>query len=151
MSYEVPQVRPFLGEEEVDNLREVIETAWVSEGPYSAEFREQIKNVTGSEYAVLAPNGTLSLYMGLLALGVGEGDEVIVPDFTYCSSATSVVYAGAKPVFADVDPDTFQVDVDDVAANISTDTAAIMPVHVYGQAAEMDALVDIAERNDVAI
>ncbi|MFB6201235.1 MAG: DegT/DnrJ/EryC1/StrS family aminotransferase [Halorhabdus sp.] len=151
MVEEISQVKPYLGRAEIENLRRTIEDRWITEGSFCEEFRERILERTGAEYAVLTLNGTVSLFQGLLALGIDDGDEVIVPDFTFYSSASSVVFTGAEPIFVDVDPETFQLNPADVAKRVTDRTAAIMPVHMYGQAGEMDAIRDLAEEHDLAI
>ncbi len=146
MKYKVPQLIPFVGEEELENLKHVIEKKWLTEGPFSQEFLQLIKEKTDSKYAVLANNGTLALFLALKALGIKEGDEVIVPNFTFIASATSIYFIGAKPVFVDVDKQTLNIDVTQIEKLITSKTKAIMPVHVYGQAADMDPIIAIAKK-----
>ena len=151
MDYRVYQLEPYIGEEELNNLRQVIENKWLSEGPFSREFLEIIKGFTGAEYAALANNGTLALYLGLKSLGIKENDEVIVPNFTFVASGTCVVFAGAKPVFADVDENNFNIDVSKIGRLITENTKAIMPVHLYGQAADLDPILEIARKHDLKV
>src|SRR5205823_662054 len=107
----VAQFEPCVGEEEVREVLDCIQTKWLTEGKKTEEFVERLRAYTGAEHLVLAPNGTLALFMAVAVAGLGPGDEVIVPDFTFLGSATSVVLAGATPVFADVERDTFNLDV----------------------------------------
>jgi len=151
MQYRVSQVEPFVGLEELRNLQEVIKNKWLTEGPFSREFLELIKEFTGAKYALLANNGTLGLYLGLLALEIGPGDEVIVPDFTFNASASTVAFTGAKPVFVDVDPNNFNIDVKRIQDSITPKTTAIMPVHVYGQACDMSGILEVATRNRLKV
>ena len=151
MSYKVPQLIPFVGKEELANLKQVIKKQWITEGPFAKEFLHLIKEKTGAKYAVLANNGTLALFMALKAIGIKEGDEVIVPNFTFIASATSVHFAGAKPIFVDVDKDSLNIDVTKIEKAITTKTKAIMPVHVYGQAADMDPILEIAKKHKLKI
>jgi len=151
MGYKVPQLTPFVGNEELENLKLVIEKQWITEGPFSQEFLELIKEKTGAKYAVLANNGTLALFIALKALGIKEGDEVIVPDFTFIASATSVYFTGAKPVLIDVDKETLNIDVNQIEKLITPKTKAIMPVHVYGQAADMDPIIEIAKKYNLKV
>lgn len=151
MEYKVTQLEPFLGDEEIQNLQKAVETLWITEGPFSREFIERIKDFTGSEYAVLACNGTLALFLGLTALGIGPGDELIVPDFTFNASAASVAFTGAKPVFVDVNASDLQMDVSKLEALITEKTRAIMPVHVYGSSADMDPVMEIARKHGLKV
>ena len=149
--YKVPQLIPYVGKEELKNLEQVIAKQWITEGPFSQEFIEIIKEFTGAKYAVLANNGTLALYLSILALDIGIGDEVIVPDFTFIASATSIVFSGATPVFVDVDKDNLNIDVTKIEAAITKKTKAIMPVHLYGQAVNMDPILEIAKKYKLKI
>jgi perosamine synthetase len=151
MKYKVPQLIPYVGEEELENLKLVIEKQWITEGPFSQEFLELIKEKTKAKYAVLANNGTLALYIALKAIGIGEGDEVIVPDLTFIASATSVYFAGGKPVFVDVDYSSMNIDVGKIEQLITEKTKAIMPVHLYGQSADMDPILAIAKKHDLKV
>ena len=108
----VPQFMPFVGMEEYEAIKQCFETNWITEGPLAKEFSEKLCDMIGAKYGVLAPNGTLGLILGLKALGIKPGDEVIVPDSTFLASATSVEFLGAKPVFVDIDED-LQINVDD--------------------------------------
>ena len=107
----IPQVLPWLGEEEIAAVGATIESNWITEGPRSAEFSAKLNQLIGTPHGVLAPNGTLSLYLGLLALDIGPGDEVLVPDCTFIASANAVIMAGAKPVFVEVNCYNFQIDI----------------------------------------
>ncbi|GAB4294814.1 MAG: GDP-perosamine synthase RfbE/PerA [Marinilabiliales bacterium] len=151
MSYKVPQLIPYVGKDELDNLKQVIDKKWITEGPFSQEFLKLIKEKTGAKYAVLANNGTLALFLALKALGIKEGDEIIVPDFTFIASATSIYFTGAKPVFVDVNKETLNIDVTKIESLITPNTKAIMPVHVYGQAADMAPIIAIAEKYNLKI
>jgi len=147
----IPQFEPWLGEEELVQVAECIKGNWITGGPKVKEFERRIAELCGVKHAIATCNGTLALYMGLKALGIGEGDEVIVPDFTFIASANSVVLAGAKPVFVDVDVRTFNIDPESTEKAITPRTKAIMPVHIYGQAADMDAICEIARRHNLYI
>ena len=111
MKYKVPQLEPYVNEDELNNLKKVIDTGWLTEGPFAKEFLEKIQNFTEAKYAVLANNGTLALFLSLLSIGIKTGDEVIVPDFTFNASGASVVFTGAKPVFVDINESDLQIDV----------------------------------------
>lgn len=147
----IPEVGPWVGEQELAQITEVIKSAWLTEGMKTREFERIIAELCGVKHAIAVCNGTLALYVGLKALGIGDEDEVIVPDFTFIASANSVVMAGATPVFVDVDARTFNIDPECTEKAITPRTKAIMPVHIYGQAADMDAICDIAKRHKLSI
>lgn len=151
IKYKVPQSEPFVGQEELDNLERVIRKKWLTEGPFSREFLSIIKKFTGAKYAVLANNGTLALFLGMLSFGIKEGDEVIVPDFTFCASASSVAFTGAKPVFVDIDKGNLNIDVEKIEKAITKKTKAIMPVHIYGQSSDMDPIMGLAKKYNLRI
>lgn len=151
MEYKVPQLEPFIGKEELKNLKKVIDKKWITEGPFSKEFLDNIKDFTKAKYAVLANNGTLALFLGLLSLDIGEGDEVIVPDSTFNASASSIAFTGAKPVFVDIDEGNLNIDAKKIEKAITKKTKAIMPVHIYGQSADMDTIVKIAKKHKLKI
>jgi perosamine synthetase len=143
----IPQFEPWLGEEELAQVTETIKANWITGGEKVKQFERQIAELCNVKHAIAICNGTLALYVGLKALGIGEGDEVIVPDFTFIASANSVVMAGARPVFVDVDAKTFNIDPGGTEKAITTKTKAIMPVHIYGQAADMDKICGIAGKH----
>ena len=134
----VPQFMPWVGQEEYAALSSCFEINWITEGPKSEEFRKKLLEITGAKYGVLAPNGTLALYLALRSAGIGPGDEVIVPDFTFMGSASSVEMAGARPIFVDVNRRNFQIDLSQADHLVTEKTRGIMPVHIYGTAADMD-------------
>jgi len=147
----VPQMTPWLGSEELACVQGPIEENWITEGPRSARFVERLLELTGSKYAVLAPNGTLALYLGLVATGVNPGDEVIVPDCTFIASANAVIMAGATPVFVDVNDYNFQIDLSNADALVTKRTVAVMPVHLYGMAANMTEVTAFAQRHGLKV
>ena len=151
MDYKISQIEPYVGQEELSNLIRVIENKWLTEGPFSEEFLSIIKQFTGAKHALLTNNGTLALYLALKALGIQTGDEVIVPDFTFNASGSSVVFAGGKPVFVDVDRQNYNIDVTKIEAAISSKTKAIMPVHIYGQSADLYPIMKIAKRYNIKV
>ena len=124
---------------------------WITEGPRSAEFVDKLNRMMGTTYGVLAPNGTLALVLALMALDIRPGDEVLIPNITFIASANAVIMVGAIPVFVDVDSTTFQIDVEKASALINERTRAIMPVHLYGTACDMDAVKQLAARHELKI
>ncbi len=146
----VPIARPFFGEEEERAVVEVLRSGWVTQGPVVARFEEVVAERVGAAHAVAVTSATTALQATLVALGIGPGDEVVCPSYTYIATPNSIVNAGATPVFADLDAETWSVDPAAVEAAITPRTAAIMPVHM-GYAADSAALHDIARRHGLAV
>lgn len=151
MKYKIPQVNPYFTKDEEKEVLDTLRTAWVTEGPKAKAFTEEMLKMTGAKYGVLAPNGTLALYIALMVLGIGEGDEVIVPDFTMIASSNAVYLTGAKPVFVDVLLKDLNIDINKMEAAITKKTKAIMPVHIYGGAVNMDAVIGIAKKHKLLV
>ena len=147
----IPQMQPYVGLDEYDSIKECFETNWLTEGPKSKEFISQLCKIVGSKYGVLAPNGTLALYLGLKSLGIEEGDEVIVPNFTFIASANSVEMCGAKPVFVDINIEDLQINIDDCSRVLTNKTKAIMPVHLFGISSNMDEVMKFANENNLKV
>lgn len=129
----VPQFMAFVDEHEALAVADCVRSNWITEGPRCAQFVEKIKKLANVEYGVLAPNGTLALYLALKACGIEPGDEVLVPDLTFIATATAVTMAGASPVFVDVNH-YGQMSLDAAEAARSPKTTAFLPVHLYGAA-----------------
>jgi perosamine synthetase len=142
---------PVTGEEEIDAIREVLESGILTNGPWTRRFESMMAERHDTPHAVAFANGTVALSGMYLAGGIGPGDEVIVPSLTFISTATSVLHVGATPVFADVEPDTFNLDPDDVARRISPRTKAIVPVHYAGLPAAMDRFRALADEAGVLL
>src|SRR5258706_6104794 len=132
MTWKVPQVMPWLGAEEAAADAKAVQDNWITEGPRCKEFSDHLQSLTGAPYGVFAPNGTLALVLGLMALGVKAGDEVLVPDITFIGSANAAVMVGATPVFVEVNRSNFQLDVACAEKLVTPRTRAIMPVHLFG-------------------
>ena len=147
----VPQFMPYIGMEEYEAIRSCFEDNWITEGPKAAEFSEKLLDLIGSKYGVFAPNGTLSLYLALRAMGIGPGDEVIVPDFTFIASANAVEMVGARPVFVDVNKHDLQINLEACERVRTEKTKAIMPVHIYGFAVDMTSLMEYAKWRDLMV
>lgn len=147
----VDQFSPYICEEEIQSVLETLHTNWLTEGPKTAELEDMLREICGVKHVHLMPNGTLALFVANMVAGIGPGDEVIVPDFTFMGSATSVILTGAKVVFADVNVDDFNISVDSVRKNITERTKAIMPVHIYGQSANMTEIMKVAEENNLMV
>lgn len=134
------QVSPKIGEEELNNISDSIGAKWLSEGPWAEKFLDNLKSVSKAKNAVLAPNGTLGLYLALLSLDLPPGSEVLVPSFTFFGSASSIVFAGLKPVFVDVSLDDYSMDLNDLKSKVTSNTKAVMAVHIYGQIVNLSKL-----------
>ena len=143
--------RPSIGDEEIEAVVEVLKSGMLASGVRVARFEEEFASMVGAGDAVAVGSGTAALHVGLLAMGVGPGDEVIVPSFTFAATANSVRMAGANPVFVDIDPMDYTIHADAIEPLITEKTKAVMPVHLYGQSAPMAEIMDLAERTGVAV
>ena len=148
----IPPAKPLIGDEERAAVDRVLRSGMIAQGPEVAAFEEEFSEHFGLGRACVAVNsGTSGLHLGLLSSGIGEGDEVIVPSFTFAATANSVALTGATPVFADISLDDFCLDPASVEASITERTKAIMPVHLYGHPAKMDKLKEIADKHGLQI
>lgn len=143
--------KPLLGEEELSAVKKVIESGMIACGPKVEEFEKQFASFIGIKHAIATTSGTTALHIALIAVGVEKGDEVIVPAFSFIATANVVLFCNAKPVFCDVNPQTFNIDIDRIEPLITEDTKAIMPVHLYGQPADMKPILEIAEKHGLHI
>ena len=148
---QVPFARPYLTGDEGAAVAEVIATGWVSQGPNVQAFEAALAERVGAADAVVTTSCTTALHLALHAAGVGPGDEVIVPALSFIATANAVRHCGARPVFADIDPRTYNLDPYAAERAITTRTTAIMPVHQVGLPADMDAFVEIARRHHLAL
>ncbi|MDP9806024.1 dTDP-4-amino-4,6-dideoxygalactose transaminase [Trueperella bonasi] len=148
----IPAAKPIVGDEERKAVDAVLASGMLAQGAEVASFEEEFsKQLTPGAQVVAVNSGTSALHIGLLASGIGVGDEVIVPSFTFAATGNSVALTGATPVFADIEPDYFCLDPDSVRASITDKTKAIMPVHLYGHPANMAELRKIADEHDLMI
>ena len=129
--------RPSITDREIEAVAEVMRSGWLGLGPKTAEFESKFAEYVGAKYAIGVNSGTAALHLSLLALGIGPGDEVLVPTITFASTALAVVYCGATPVFVDVRPDSLCIDVEDAESKIVAKTKAIIPVHYSGTPCNM--------------
>ncbi len=143
--------KPLVGEEEKAEVMAVLESGYIVQGPRVAALEEAFAQVCNVRHAVACSNGTTALHLALLAHDIGPGDEVITTPFTFIATANSILMAGATPVLVDVRADTFNLDPEAVARAVTPRTKAIMPVHLYGQMCEMDALQAIADAHNLVI
>ena len=140
----IPVAKPFIGEEEKKEVIGVLESGWISVGPECRKLEEGIAKYTGAGSAVALNSCTAGLFLALKAMGIGKGDEVIVPTYTFCSSVNVVEHLGAKPVFVDSEPNTMNMDMNKLRESITDRTKAIMPVHFAGQPVDLDRLLKAA-------
>jgi len=132
-------------------MTEVIDANAFAGGPFVAKFEEAYARYCETKFCVGVANGTDSLWFSLMALGIGAGDEVITPPMTFMATAEAITYAGAKPVFVDIDPVTYTIDTTKIEAAITSRTKAIMPVHLFGQCADMDPILELARKHKLIV
>lgn len=148
----IPVAQPNFNGKEREYVLDCIDTTWVSSaGKYVQGFEEKFADFCDTKYALSCCNGTVALHLPLLAMGIGEGDEVIIPALTYIATCNAVKYVNATPVFADIDPDTWNLDPTKIEEKITEKTKAIIVVHLYGNPADMDAIMDIAKRHKLYV
>ena len=150
MNLKIPIYQPTLDGNEKKYVNDCIDSTWISsKGNYIPLFEEKFSEFIGVSHETTVCNGTVALHLALVTLGIGKGDEIIVPSFTYIASVNTIVITGAKPIFVDSLEDTWQMDPEDVKRKITPNTKAIMAVHIYGHPCEMDALQKIAKESNV--
>ena len=143
--------RPQVDEAEIAEIREVLASGWLTQGPKVAEFESMVAEQVGVPHAFAVTSATTALQLSLAALGIGPGDEVLVPDFTFPATANVVVQQRAQPVLVDIDAATFAIDPTDLAAKITPRSRAIIPVHPFGLPADMDPIMDLAADHGLAV
>ena len=146
----VPLVKPTFSQKDVEDVTKILKSAYVRMGPYTKEFEEKFAERVGAKYAYAVSNGTAALHCAYLST-LKPGDEVIAPAFTFIATISTIVYSNAKPVLADVEPDTFLLDPEKVKEKITKKTKAIAPVHLFGNSCDMKALTDLAEDHNLLI
>jgi len=147
----IPIAKPEIGPEENAAVLAVMQSGQLAQVAEVASFEAEFAAACGSHFAIATSNGTTALHLALLAHGIGAGDEVITVSFSFIATANSILYTGAKPVFVDIEPDTFNIDPTKIEAAITPRTKAIMPVHLFGHPAQMEVICEIAERHGLAI
>ncbi|MDA7799862.1 DegT/DnrJ/EryC1/StrS aminotransferase family protein [Alphaproteobacteria bacterium] len=148
----IPVYKPSLSGKEKEYVSRCFDSTWISsKGEYIDQFEKEFSKFIGVEHATTVSNGTVALHLALEAVGVGPGDEVIVPTFTYVASVNTILQAGAKPIFADSLEETWQVDPKDIKQKITTRTKAIMAVHLYGQSCEMEQIFELCEEHNLLL
>lgn len=147
----IPLARPYFPPDTLRSLKKVLDSGWVTQGPKVREFEEKYAKYNGSKHAIAVSSGTAALHISLLALGIGKGDEVIVPDFTFPATGNAVLFTGAKPVLADIDLKTYCINPEEIGSKITPKTKAIVPVHSFGNPADMREIMDIAEEKELLV
>jgi dTDP-4-amino-4,6-dideoxygalactose transaminase len=143
----IPITKVLIGEEELRAVQLPLESGWVVQGPHVQSFEEKFSAATGSKHSVATSSCTTALHIAVAALGLGPGDEVIVPAFTWVSTANVVEYMGATPVFCDIDLATFNIDAAAIEPLVNERTVGIIPVHLFGLSADMDAVMELARKH----
>lgn len=152
MNFKFPVYKPHFTGKERDLVLDCLDSTWISsKGKYVNEFETKFATYLGINKALSVSNGTVALHVALEALGIGPGDEVLVPTLTYIASANAVSYTGAQVVFVDSEPDYWQIDVNDAERKISAKTKAIMAVHLYGHACDMDKILAFAKKHSLLV
>lgn len=148
----IPVCEPLLAGNELKYVNEAVSTGWISSsGKFVTEFENKFAEYCGCRYGVAVCNGTIALHLTLLSLGIGKGDEVILPSFTMISSAFAVCYTGAVPVFVDADKSTWNIDVGKIEEKINSKTKAIMPVHIFGKICDMDSILLLSKKYNLYV
>ena len=147
----IPLAKPSIGREELENIKKVFKTNWLGMGSFVYEFEKKIERYLGVKYAVAVNTGTTAIHLALSSAGVGPGDEVIVPSLTFAGSVQPIVNLGARPVFCEIDPDTLDVDIEDIRKMVSKKTKAIIVVHYGGFACNMDAVLQIGIKSGARV
>lgn len=151
MSELIPAAQPIIGEEEKAAVKSVLDSGLLAQGPEVAYFESEFSRFVEGRHCIAVNSGTSGLHLAMLAAGIGPGDEVILPSFTFAATANSVTLTGAKPIFVDIDPFTFNISPTAIESAISSRTRAIQPVHLYGQPAAMNEIVKIAMKYKLLI
>jgi perosamine synthetase len=143
--------KPQLGEEEKKAVMEVLDSGMIAQGPRVKAFEEAFATMCGVKHAAATASGTTALHVALLAAGIGKGDEVITSPFTFIASANSILYTGARPIFVDIDPLTFNINPALIEAAITSHTKAILPIHLFGLSCDMDPIMAIAGKHGLVV
>ena len=151
MPKNIPYGKQWIDDEDIKAVVEVLKSDYLTTGPKIEEFEEKFAAYVGAKYAVAVSNGTAALHAACFAAGIGPGDEVITTPLTFAASANCVLYPGGKPVFADIDPETYNISVEEIKKKITNKTAAVIPVHFTGQPCDMEEIYEIARENNLIV
>jgi dTDP-4-amino-4,6-dideoxygalactose transaminase len=147
----IPIAKPLLGVEEQKAVKEVLNSGMIASGPKVEEFERQFASFIGTKHAVATTSGTTALHLALVSLGISKGEEVIIPSFSFIATANAVLFCNAIPVFCDVNPKTFNIDIGRIESLVTKKTKAIMPVHLYGQPADIKPILNIAHNHGLHV
>ncbi len=147
----IPIAKPFIGDEEIKEVEAVLKSGFIAQGPKVAEFEGKFADYIGTRHAIATSSGTTALHAAFLCAGIGKGDEVITTPFSFAATSNSVLYVDAKPIFVDINPETYNINPEKIEEAITDKTKAIMPVHLYGQPADMGPICKIAKDHDLKI
>ncbi len=147
----IPYGKQSISEEDIQAVVDVLHSDYLTTGPKIEEFEKEVAKYVGAKYAVAISNGTVALHAACFASGITKGDEVITTPITFAASANCALYCGAKPVFADIDPNTYNISPEEIEKNITSKTKAVIPVHYSGQPCDMDEIINIAEKNNLIV
>jgi perosamine synthetase len=147
----IPYGRQYIDEEDIKAVVDVLRSDWITQGPKIAEFERKVADYCGAKYAVAVSSGTAALHLACMAAGVSTGDEIITSPITFVASANCAIYVGARPIFADIRPDTYCIDVDEIKRKITTRTKAVIPVDFAGHPCDMDEINEIARNKGLVV
>lgn len=147
----IPIAKPIIGEDEISTVTAVLRSGIIAQGRKVEEFEEAFAEFIGAKYAIAVNSGTAALHIALLAQGIGKGDEVITSPFTFIATANSILFTCAKPVFVDIEEDSFNIAPDNIDEKITPRTKVIMPVHLYGQPCDMKRIMRIAQEHGLIV
>ncbi len=143
--------KPIISDEEIEAVTEVLKSGMLAQGPKVEQFQTEFAQYSEAKHGIATSSGTTALHTALVASGVKKGDEVITTPFTFAATSNSVLYSDATPVYADINPKTFNLDPEKIEEKITDKTKAILPVHLYGQPADLDPMLEIAEKHDLKV
>ena len=147
----IPQADPYITDEEITAVANALKEKRLSQGVYVEEFEEKFAQYIGTKHAVAVSNGTAALHVALAAINIKPDDEITVPSFSFIATANCALYQGAKPLFVDIEPQTYNIDPNKIEGKITNKTKAIIPVHYAGQPADMDVIFEIAEKHNLYV
>lgn len=148
---DIPLFRPYLDENELNEIKSVLDSKWLTQGPKVKEFEKMISEKLNVKHVIVCSSCTAALHLSLLSVGVLPGDDVLVADYTFPATGHAVMHCKANPIFVDVDPLTYNLDIQDAVNKITPRTKAIIPVHTFGQVAEMDEILKFAKKNNLYV
>lgn len=143
--------KPIISDEEIEAVADVLKSGMLAQGSKVDQFQKEFAEYTESKYGIATSSGTTALHTALVAAGIKKGDEIITTPFTFAATSNSILYSDATPVYSDINPKTFNLDPEKIEEKITEKTKAILPVHLYGQPADMDPILEIAEKHDLKV